>query len=338
MKENQTGAMLRSTELQIDTDGLRHLLQRHAGARRIHGVNAHEIATRMVGAKYVNMFLFGFAWQHGLVPLPLEAIARAIALNGAEVEDNQLAFSSGRVVAADPGGLAEPGAEARPRTLAETIAAYSAYLSAYQNSDYAARYRRRVDSAIAAAERVGDSRLAQLTADNLFKLMAYKDEYEVARLLSSKSFLDGVRAAHGARAKLTFHLRPPVLPDGWSRRTTPGKFAVGQWILPFMRILAGLRWLRGTRFDPFACHADRRQERKLLAEYEAMLDYVLPLVNSSSLAAACELLAVPASIRGYGHIKRPALQAGLTRLGAARQVFDAALKGAGRVIQLKRVG
>lgn len=338
MKENQIGAMLRSTELQIDTDALRDVLQRHAGARHVDAIDAHAIATRDAGAKYVNMFLFGFAWQQGLVPLPLEAIADAIAMNGIEVDDNALAFASGRVAAFDLDHPALPAAEALPATLAETIDTCADYLSGYQNTEYAARYRRRVDTAVAAAGRVGDNRLALLTASNLFRLMAYKDEYEVARLLSSKSFIDGVRASHGPRARLTFHLRPPLFPERWTRRSMPGKLAIGQWILPLMRSVASLRWLRATRFDPFGWQADRRQERRLLAAYETMLDQVLPLVTGASLEAACALLAVPAAVRGYGYVKRPALVAAIPALESARQKFDADMAQNSRIIQIKRVG
>ncbi len=302
-RETQTGTTLRDPNARIDTALLETLLRRRAAAYA--SLNAQALAEKLLGdAITSNILLLGVAWQSGLIPLSLTSIDRAIELNNVAVAANKLAFAWGRLTAADADFVARHSTPQHPKTLDETIAHRAAFLSQYQNRRYAARYRRRVASIHA----LGSEALTTAVARNLFKLMACKDEYEVARLYTRTDFVAGLRAGFDGKPKLRFHLAPPLL----ARRGTDGhprKMAFGEWIVPLFAVLARLKFLRGTWLDPFGHTAERRAERRLLADYEAMLDGFTPPLSPATLAAAIELASLPEKIRGFGHVKLAAIQA-----------------------------
>jgi indolepyruvate ferredoxin oxidoreductase len=247
------------------------------------------------------------------VPLGEAALLRAIELNGAAVDMNKAAFAWGRQAAIDiapvraAAGMAAPAAVVampqRTPSLEVLIADRSDRLTAYQNAAYAKRYVEFV-RAVADAERqrVGGDRLAREVATSLYKLMAYKDEYEVARLYAESGFFDRVAQQFEGDYKLRFHLAPPLL----ARRDSQGhlvKQAYGPWVAGAMRWLAKARVLRGTPFDPLGYMAERRAERQAIDDFQALMRRVLGALDAQRLDTALALARLPQTVRGYGHVK-----------------------------------
>ena len=265
-------------------------------------IDATDIATKLMGDSIAaNLFTLGYAWQKGLVPLTRESIAEAVQLNGVSVKMNLAAFAWGRRSAVDEAAVrAVIGAkvEKKAETLDEVIARRVAFLTAYQDAAYAARYRD-----VVARVRAVSEPLALAVARNLFKLMAYKDEYEVARLYSDGSFAEKLSKQFTGDFTLKFHLAPPIRGrvDGFTGKPVKSEF--GPWMMTGFRLLAKMKRLRGTRLDVFGRTAERRMERQLIADYHALLE---TLVASPSLArseTALELANLPDMIRGFGHVK-----------------------------------
>ena len=332
-------------------------------------LDATQLATALLGdAIASNLFILGFAWQQGLVPLSLEALMRAIELNGAAIEMNQRAFAWGRLAAIDPqavqqaAGLvrnapteaertpgtlrelppgewegSEAGAPSAPRnpgnepevrglpasdphpgdtpfatlddtrlsrSLDELIARRGGFLVDYQDAAYATRYRQLVDAVRKAEQRVapGSTALTEAVARYFFKLMAYKDEYEVARLYTSGDFLKRVAQQFEGDYQVRFHLAPPL----FAKRDEQGRLQkkeYGPWMFKAFGLLARLKGLRGSRFDIFGHTAERRGERHLIADYERTLQELLGSLDAGRLALAVEIASIPEHIRGYGHVK-----------------------------------
>ena len=291
-----TGEFTRNTEFRIPTGDLELALQARLKGR-LELFDATALARAVMGDTiYANMIVFGAAWQKGWVPLSLEAITRAIELNGAAVERNKRAFEIGRWAAAWPAEAAralEPVVVEKPKSLEEEIAFRAGHLTEYQSARLARRYRRLVDG-------IADAKLKRAVAKGYHKLLAYKDEYEVARLLrtSEAKAREEFDGAFGMR----FHLAPPLLArigaDG-----RPRKIAFGPWIARAFAPLAALKLLRGTVLDPFGYTAERRMERRLIAEYEADMAEVLPKLTPETLEATVALAALPLEIRGFGPVK-----------------------------------
>jgi indolepyruvate ferredoxin oxidoreductase len=263
---------------------------------------AHHLAeTRLGDAIYANMIMLGFAWQKGLIPVSSRALYRAIRLNGVAAEQNLQAFELGRQVAHDPSkrGPAEadvPTPETMP--LAELIAHRARELTAYQNAAYAQRYLDR----LAKAQAVGSEAFTRAVAVNLYKLMAYKDEYEVARLYTDGRF-EAARNGTFKGGKTKIWLAPPILSPK-DDKGHPRKIEFGGWMLELgFPMLAKLRGLRGTPLDLFGRSEERRMERQLIADYEAGLDRLLADPSPARLPTAIQIAGIPQSIRGYGHIK-----------------------------------
>ena len=265
-------------------------------------IDATDIATKLMGDSIAaNLFTLGYAWQKGLVPLTRESIAEAVQLNGVSVKMNLAAFAWGRRAAVDEAAVrAVIGSkvEKKAETLDEVIARRVAFLTAYQDAAYAARYRD-----VVARVRAVSEPLALAVARNLFKLMAYKDEYEVARLYSDGSFAEKLSKQFTGDFTLKFHLAPPIRGrvDGFTGK--PVKSEYGPWMMTGFRLLAKMKRLRGTRLDVFGRTAERRMERQLIADYHALLETLVasPLLACSE--TALELANLPDMIRGYGHVK-----------------------------------
>jgi len=320
-----TVAFIRNPDIETPWSAMEQGISDAVGADAAHFVNATRLATALMGDPIgSNIFMLGFAYQLGLIPLAAEALVRAIELNGVAVEANRRAFMWGRLAAHDPPGVerfAEPGdgAVAADRKLSqsldEAIARRVEYLTKYQNERYAARYRalvERVRDAESAGEGAG-TRLTDAVARGYFKLLAVKDEYEVARLHTDGEFRRQLDAAFAGDYRLRFHFAPPL----WAKRDPitgePRKRAYGQWVLPLLRVLAGLRGLRGTAFDPFGRTAERRLERRLIADYERTVGALLSGLNEGNLDLAVEIAALPLAMRGYGHVKRKNIEAARER-------------------------
>src|SRR6202022_1161747 len=260
-----------------------------------------------------NMMMMGYAYQKGLLPLSASSIEQAIEVNGVAIKMNTQAFQLGRLAAADPARLVEmmkgQDATIAPKTLDEMsldeiIAHRSALLTDYQNEKLAARYRNLVTQVRNAALNGGyGDELPRAAAINYAKLLAYKDEYEVARLYTDGKFDKQLRDQFDGDFKISFNLAPPILAGGKGALGRPRKRAFGAWMLPLFKILASLRGLRGTAFDIFGHSADRRLERDLIAGYEKDVATVLGVLSPVTLDTAIELLSLPDRIRGYGPVK-----------------------------------
>jgi indolepyruvate ferredoxin oxidoreductase len=265
------------------------------------------------------------------VPISLDALMRAIELNAAAVEMNKTAFNWGRMAAHDNDVVraAANGSDARAptsanagplddtaisRTLDEEIARRVAFLSGYQNAAYANRYRALVDKVRAAEQQKspGFNSLAEAVARYAFKLMAYKDEYEVARLYTSGEFEKRIRETFDGDYKLHFNLAPPL----FAKKDAEGhlrKAEYGKWVFDAFKLLAKLKRLRGTALDVFGYTAERKGERRLIAEYFATIDTLLATLDHDNHALAVEIASIPEQIRGYGHVKERHLAAAMTR-------------------------
>ncbi len=312
--QQMTGTFTRNANVQFPGQSLQRTIIKGVGEGNAEFVDATRIATALMGDSIAtNMFMLGYAFQRGLVPLSSEAINKAIELNGAAVKMNQAAFLWGRRAAVDLAAverLIAPKAQAPKtaefsRTLDETIATRVAFLTGYQDAAYAQKYRELVERVRKAeSEKAkGRSGLAEAVARYYFKLLAYKDEYEVARLYADPAFLQKIRAQFDGDYKLRFHLAPPLL-----AKRDPGtgelrKAEYGAWMLGAFRLLAKLRGLRGTALDIFGYTQERRMERRLISEYESVIEEILGKLDGDNHALAVKIASIPEEIRGYGHVK-----------------------------------
>ena len=284
-------------------------------------VDATAVATALTGnAIAANMFMLGYACQAGRVPLGTAAIEEAITLNGEAVAMNLAAFTWGRRAAVEPEAVADlvnrlqaPG-ETRhlSRSLDEIVERRVSFLAAYQNARYARRYKRLVEGVRAAEATVDASgtALTEAVARSLFKLMAYKDEYEVARLYTNGAFEEQVRTTfEGEALRYEFHLAPPLLARKDPTTGLPRKASFGPWIMTAFRMLAPFKVLRGTPLDPFGYTHERRTERRLIRDYEALVAEIIAGLNAGSHPVAVALASVPQKIRGFGHVKARTLAA-----------------------------
>ncbi len=282
-----------------------------------HFHNFSEIAVAVVGDEIgANMMMLGYAWQIGLVPIGADAIARAIAMNGIAVQENCDAFDWGRILAHDPAALraaiAVPAVTLTQEAMsvAEVIAHRSAHLAAYQDARLALRYQVAVDRVVRTVARLGDALLAEkivrAVAVNYAKVLAYKDEYEVARLYAAPAFAKALAAQFSGSYRLAFNLAPPFLP-GRAPNGRPRKREFGRLMMPVFRLLTKMKALRGTAFDPFGHSAERRAERALIAEYEADMGLVLAGLTDGNAAQVLALLSLPDDIRGFGPVKAEAM-------------------------------
>jgi indolepyruvate ferredoxin oxidoreductase len=315
------GDFTRNADFSLPTERLKRAIIADAGREKTHFIDATRAATALFGNSVgANIFLVGYAYQLGAIPLSAASIERAIELNGEAVEMNKAALHWGRRAAHEPAAveaLIKPAPEAvsEGRTLSrsfeETVARRVAFLAAYQNAAYAARYRLvEKAKAVEAAQAPGKSGLADAVARYLFKLMAYKDEYEVARLYADGSFAKQVeRELGGEHLRFYVHLAPPLLARTDKVTGEPKKITFGPWIFPLFGLLAKFKFLRGTVFDPFGYSTERKTERALVRDYEAMLEEVLAKLSPNNHHIAVGLAAIPEKIRGFGHVKLRHLKA-----------------------------
>jgi indolepyruvate ferredoxin oxidoreductase len=301
--------MVRSRDADLAGPTRLRAIERVIGGGHLRTIDANALAETLLGdSVYANIIMLGFAWQDGLVPISLPALLRAIELNAVAVERNKQAFAWGRIARADPDFLPE-AARVTPtaETLDEAIARRSAFLAQYQNQAYAAHFESRVARVRAAESPFGSEKLAEAVAHSLFKLMAYKDEYEVARLHMETGFLDQLRREFEGDFRVQYHMAPPLIPTGTDARGRPRKRALGQWMQMPLRILARLKFLRGTPFDLFGYTSERRAERELIAWYEQQIDIVLGKLKPERLPDLVAIARAPMEIRGYGSVKEAAI-------------------------------
>jgi indolepyruvate ferredoxin oxidoreductase len=288
-----------------------------AAGDRVYFIDATNAAQVLFGVStQANFYMLGFAWQNGFLPLSEAAILQAIALNGEGAAANAAAFVWGRRSAADPQSVESVVSIARRSTFArqlsqsldETISRRIAFLTDYQNAAYADRYRSFVAKIRKTeTERVGGSRVTDTVARNLFKLMAIKDEYEVARLYSNGEFDKQVQATFEGDLSFEFHLAPPFLAKRDPHTGEAKKMRFGKWMAKAFAVLAALRGLRGTVLDPFCRTAERQVERRLIDDYRLLIEEIINRLDRDNLETALELASIPEQIRGFGHVKERAI-------------------------------
>ena len=307
--ETPTSEFTRNPDWAFPQDKMQAAIVEAVGQKNFDFLDAGSLSTKLLGdAIATNLFLLGYAWQRGWVPVSEASLDRAIELNGAAVEMNRQAFLWGRRAAIDLAAVQRevspaPVIRLRPESLDERIARRAEELTAYQDAAYARRYTDFVARVRAAEAPLGSEALTDAVARNYFKLLAYKDEYEVARLFADPAFRAGIDARFEGEYTLRFHLAPTFLarPDPDSGRIKKKVF--GPWMETALRWLAKARRLRGTPFDPFGYHPERKAERALLAQYEADIGALLGGLDAEGLRRAVALARLPEDIRGFGHVK-----------------------------------
>jgi indolepyruvate ferredoxin oxidoreductase len=309
--EMSTADFVRFRDANLKADERIEAIGRAVG--ELSSVAANQLAERLLGNTiYSNVLMLGFAWQQGLVPVSMDAILRAIELNGVEIDNNRHAFGWGRIAAADPefvrSRIEQP--ESRPlESLDSVIERRAAFLVDYQDQALSERYLALVERVRRSEQRLTKNPELPLTdavARSYFKTLSYKDEYEVARLHVDTGFLERIRREYGEEATVKFHLAPPILNRGRDARGRPLKREFGPWMIPLFRALARLRRLRGTRFDVFGLTAERRLERCLIEELEQTVDALLPSLSESNVDEAIAIVKLYLEIRGYGPVKEEA--------------------------------
>jgi indolepyruvate ferredoxin oxidoreductase len=318
-REIPTAEFTRDRDASINKDGLLEKLASAAGEDFVLRLDAQDMATRFLGEPIGgNILLMGYAWQQGLVPAGLKALMRAIELNGVAVDMNKRAFLLGCLAAADqdaPARLVQPQQKviqfAVPKTLPGAVAFRVDWLSNYQSAEYARVYAdavAAVESCEIRLEGEGSKRqLSKAVARNLFKLMAYKDEYEVARLHADPAFREQIAAQFEGDYKLGFHLAPPLLARKKPGSDVPAKMAFGGWLMKGFGMLARFKALRGTPLDIFGYTQERRRERAMRDRYLAFARDLCGSLSLPNKAAALKLAQLPEQVRGYGHVKLAAM-------------------------------
>ena len=330
-QETMTGDFTRNADLVFPADTLMRGIERAAGTRRVERVDATRLATALTGdAIATNLFMLGYAWQKGRIPLSRAAIERAIEINGVAVKMNLSAFDWGRRTAverdvverrAGPGiassraapGIAPSIEVAPPRereTLESVIERRAAFLADYQDAAYAGRYRGFVER-VRAAERSrakGMRGFAEAVARGYFKLLAYKDEYEVARLHAAPEFRRRIEAAFEGDYTLEFHLAPPLFARRDPATGEPRKARYGPWMMRVFAVLARFKGLRGTMLDPFGYTQERQRERSLIERYEQVVASLIDDLDHTNHAVAVEIASLPDRIRGFGHVKARSIE------------------------------
>ncbi len=310
-----TGEFTRNREFTLPTDRLTLALRARIGDEALRMIDATRMAERLMGdGIYANVLMLGAAWQAGLLPLGREALLRAIELNGAGVEGNKRAFEIGRWAVVEP--WRDETDAPQVEDFEAVVARRAAHLRAFQNEALAERYRVRVHAA-----KARDPDFGMALAKGYHKLLAYKDEYEVARL-HAETLEKAVAARFTDVRRMTFHLAPPIL----GRRDANGvpvKSEFGPWMLRAFGLLARMKGLRGTRWDPFGRSAERRMERAAIVEYERDMARVETGLTARTLPIAVELAELPLRIRGFGHVKEAAARAAAVRRAELLAAFEA---------------
>jgi len=294
-------------------------IQAAVGKEDCHLINASNIATTLMGdAIATNLFMLGYAFQMGFVPLSMDALMKAIELNGVAIEANKKAFSWGRAMANDPdsviaevANLSGPKGFMKPSDdLDEMIARRKQFLIDYQDAAYARRYESLINKIKAKEAEVvkGSDTLSKAVVKSLFKFMAYKDEYEVARLYTDTGFMDKVDRMMEGDYQVKYHLAPPLFAKKDPNTGELKKSEYGPWVKKAFEILPRFKFLRGTAFDPFGYLAERKEERQLIKQFEQTLSIIIDNLNNDTYPLAVEIAELPMKVRGYGHVKDKAIK------------------------------
>ncbi len=300
-----TGDIVRHRDASLNIDTRLQSVQSAVGLDTLHSIDANEISMRYFGdTVYSNMIMLGYAWQHGLVPISQQGLLQAIQLNGVTVDRNRRAIEIGRIAAARPEVLAEQatGKAESADDLDSIIEDRCRFLTAYQSSRYAGKYRRQIEDFRQKVSGFDDA-IVRAAAKSLFKLMTYKDEYEVARLHTDQTFLQSVNDQFEEGYTLNYHMAPPLWPAAKDSRGRPRKRIIGQWLTVVLTGLSKFKALRGTPLDVFSYTAERKKERMLISWYRDLISECKAGINEDNQSAWLEILESPMNIRGYGPVK-----------------------------------
>ncbi|WP_424944887.1 indolepyruvate ferredoxin oxidoreductase family protein [Aliiroseovarius crassostreae] len=316
--EMPTGDVVLNRDADLKVDQRVAVIAGAIGDGNLSGFDANAMAERLLGdAVFANVMMLGFAWQKGLVPVGEEALRQAINLNGVATQQNLRAFDMGRVMADRPDVLAPPSPAPVPQTAAELIARRAAILTEYQDADYALRYRdtlTRFRDGLATSDR---EEFLMIAAKSLFKLMAYKDEFEVARLHLDPAFLAELETEFEPGFTINYHLSPPGFAGETDSRGRPGKRQFGPWMKSAFCVLTRLKFLRGSVANPFGHTAERRQEQRLIDWYESVLAQLPTPSSVQDREGIRTILAAPLDMRGFGPVKDAAIAAEMDKVNAA---------------------
>jgi indolepyruvate ferredoxin oxidoreductase len=335
--ELATAAFVRDPNASLHADALLAKLRHAAGDERVFTTDAQAVAQRMLGDTMpANIVMLGVAFQRGLVPVSEAALMRAVELNGVAVQTNKLAFALGRLAVAVPEALLRlEGSPTSPATdtLDALIARREAFLTDYQDAALAQRFRAFVDRVRRAEAPLGREALTDAVARQYARLLAVKDEYEVARLYTDGGFMQSLGEQFERWDGLAFHMAPPLL----TRRGADGrphKMRLGAWLMPALRMLAKVRRIRGRWFDPFGHTEERKLERQLARDYEALIGEVLASLTADKHALAVSIAKVPENIRGYGHVKLASVASAKGRWRELQDRFHDKTMAASRTIPI----
>ncbi|NKB54329.1 MAG: indolepyruvate ferredoxin oxidoreductase family protein [Rhizobiaceae bacterium] len=308
--EMPTGDLVLKRDASLEVTKRETSIRSAVGNKQVTAINANQIAEALLGnAVYANSIMLGLAWQKGMVPVGFEALDRAIVLNGVKVAENKRAFSIGRLLADDPDQVTPHlrKSQSAHQDLQSLVTQRAKFLTDYQNKAYADRYQQSIFNFVQALPKGKDQKFGTLAARSLFKLMAYKDEYEVARLHTQKGFEDELKSKFSGDFKIRYHLAPPLLTGGKDARGRPRKIEFGSWIRPALLALARLKFIRGTILDPFGYLPERKMQRDLIGWYESILHQVAAH-ESADEDKLSTILTSPMEMRGYGFVLENAVQ------------------------------
>lgn len=318
-----TSAFVLGKELPDETQKILSLLDSHS--QKSVAIDSDKLALKILGAStFANIVMLGAAWQQGCVPMSLASLYQAIELNGVAVQDNLTAFNIGRLAVAKGDELQvllqdQPVTE-KDNTLEAIVTRRVAFLTDYQNSGYARIYQDWVAKVAAKEQALGieNSPLSRVVARYAFKLMAYKDEYEVARLYTNGAFRQQLESTFEGDYKLKFNLAPPILSKPNKNTGVAKKIQLGGWMFHAFRVLSKFKFLRGTVFDIFSYTKERKLERQLIVSYRGMVEKLLAGLTAENIGKACEQAALPEMIRGYGHVKQKSVDHYVKKIEAAQ--------------------
>ena len=321
--EMMTGDFVRDRNFALPSEQMRERLQHAVPAKHCLFVNTTAIARQLLGDTIgANLFLLGVAWQRGLIPLSEAAIIKAIRFNNVSVALNEAAFGWGRAYADNPDWLDVKNNDYKEtETLEDIIADRAGRLIGYQNKSYAKRYEELIAS-FCEADTDSQKRLTIAVAKNLYKLMAFKDEYEVARLLTGSDFKQSIADQFDGNYRVIHHLAPPFLGGVDPATGRPRKRRFGGWIRPFLKLLAYGKHLRGSWADVFGYTSERRMEHGLITEYQDLINLVIAGINKDNYNIAVDLAELPEQIRGFGSVKKDAVQSTKIKQSALLEKFD----------------
>lgn len=301
-----TAEFIENPDVVYQNDAMKHSIQDELGEGRADFIAAGELSEALLGDPIAtNLFLVGYAYQKGLLPVSAKAIYKALELNGVRVSFNQQAFDWGRRAFLDLADVEAQAGVGKSRfqpldDLDQLVEHRYQDLVAYQNEGYAQRYREAVAKVIAAEAKLGEQRdLSIAVAKALYKTMAIKDEYEVGRLFTDGRFEQQLAHTFEGKPKISFHLAPPIL----TNKNNPRKISFGSYMLPAFKMLAKLKGLRGTAFDVFGYSAERKMEVGLVSELNDTIDELLERLSIENRDYAVRAIELVLGVRGYGHVK-----------------------------------